>query len=115
MGTEFDSIHGRGGDDGTPNRKTPWGEIAFQLSGEDGFSVVAEHEKKQVAPGGEVIRKFIPKDKACIILMDELLNYISRNRKSAYDATCAVGVKRNTNDIIKMCSKYFLILYTQAN
>lgn len=82
VGTEFDSIHGRGGDDGTPNRKTPWGEIAFQLSGEDGFSVVAEHEKKQVAPGGEVIRKFIPKDKACIILMDELLNYISRNRKS---------------------------------
>lgn len=38
VGTEFDSIHGRGGDDGTPNRKTPWGEIAFQLSDEDGFN-----------------------------------------------------------------------------
>lgn len=82
VGTEFDSIHGRGGDDGTPNRKTPWGDIAFQLSGEEGFNVVAEHEKKQVAPGGEVIRKIIPKDRACLILMDELLNYISRNRKS---------------------------------
>ncbi len=82
VGTEFDSIHGRGGDDGTPNRKTPWGEIAFQLSGEDGLKMVAEHEKKQVAPAGEVIRKFIPKDRPCLILMDELLNYISRNRKS---------------------------------
>src|SRR5260370_30253742 len=28
VGTEFDSIRGRGGQDGTPLRKTPWGEIA---------------------------------------------------------------------------------------
>src|SRR5262245_52844323 len=33
VGTEFDSITGRGGADGTPVRKTPWGEIAFQLGG----------------------------------------------------------------------------------
>ena len=52
VGTEFDSIQGRGGDDGTPHRKTPWGEIAFQISGEEGFNVVAEHEKQQIAPGG---------------------------------------------------------------
>ena len=82
VGTEFDSIQGRGGDDGTPHRKTPWGEIAFQISGEDGFNVVAEHEKQQVAPGGEVIRKFLPQDRPCLILVDELMNYISRNRKS---------------------------------
>ena len=34
VGTEFDPIAGRGGVDGTPVRKTPWGEIAFQLGGE---------------------------------------------------------------------------------
>lgn len=82
VGTEFDSIHGRGGDDGTPNRKTPWGEVAFQLSGAAGFKVVEEHEKERIAPSGEVIRKFLPKDKPVLILVDELLNYISRNRKS---------------------------------
>jgi len=82
VGTEFDSIQGRGGDDGTPLRKTPWGEIAFQLAGEDGFSVVAEHDKTLVAPAGDVIRKFIPKDRPSLILIDELMNYISRNRKS---------------------------------
>ncbi len=82
VGTEFDSIQGRGGDNGTPHRKTPWGEIAFQISGEDGFSAVAEHEKEQVAPGGEVIRKFLPQGRPCLILVDELMNYISRNRKS---------------------------------
>lgn len=82
VGTEFDSLHGRGGDDGTPLRKTPWGEIAFQLSGVEGFKVVEEHERQMTAPSSEVIRKFLPKDKPTLILVDELLNYISRNRKS---------------------------------
>ena len=82
VGTDFDSIHGRGGEDGTPLRKTPWGEIAFQLGGVSAFKVVEEHERQLIAPAGEVIRKFLPKDKPALILMDELLNYISRNRKS---------------------------------
>lgn len=86
VGTEFDSIQGRGGDDGTPLRKTPWGEIAFQLAGAEGFQVVAEHEKSLTAPAGDVIRKFLPKDRPSLILVDELLNYVSRNRKSGLSA-----------------------------
>jgi uncharacterized protein DUF499 len=82
VGTEFDSITGRGGDDGTPLRKTPWGEIAYQLGGSAAFAAVAEHDKRGIAPAGDVIRKFLPADKPSLILMDELLNYISRNRKS---------------------------------
>ncbi len=82
VGTEFDSIQGRGGNDGTPLRKTPWGEIAFQLSGHEGFKIVEQHDKDVTAPGGDVIRKFLPKDKPCLILLDELMNYISRSRKS---------------------------------
>jgi len=82
VGTEFDSLSGRGGDDGTPVRKTPWGEIAFQLGGEQALKVLVEHEKQLTAPAGDIIRKFLPKDKPCLILMDELMNYVSRNRKS---------------------------------
>jgi hypothetical protein len=82
VGTEFDTIRGRGGDDGTPLRKTPWGEIAFQLGGEKAFSIVAEHDLQMTAPAGDVIRKFLPKEKPCLILIDELVNFISRNRKS---------------------------------
>ncbi len=33
------------------------------------------------APSSEVIRSFLPKDKPALILMDELLNYMGRNRK----------------------------------
>ena len=86
VGTEFDSITGRGGDDGTPLRKTPWGEIAWQLGKEKAFQVVAEHEKQLVAPAGDVIRKMLPKGQPCLILIDELLNYVSRSRKSGLSA-----------------------------
>lgn len=81
VGTEFDSLTGRGGTDGTPLRKTPWGEIAFQIGGKKAFDVVAEHDKQFMAPGGDVINKFLPDKEPCLILLDELMNYISRNRK----------------------------------
>ncbi len=86
VGTDFDSVAGRGGEDGTPLRHTPWGEIAFQLGGVESFNAVAEHEKQLIAPAGDVIRKMFPKDKPCLILMDELMNYASRNRKSGLGA-----------------------------
>lgn len=82
VGTEFDSLSGRGGNDGTPARKTPWGEIAWQLGGQEAFGLVAEHDREGVSPGGDVLNKVIPDDKPCLILMDELMNYISRNRRS---------------------------------
>ena len=83
VGTEFDPIKGRGGDDGTPERKTPWGEIAWQLGGQRALALLAEHEKRGVSPGGDVLNKVIP-DTPCLILMDELMNYISRNRASGH-------------------------------
>lgn len=81
VGTEFDSIAGRGGDDGTPLRKTPWGEIAWLLGGEAAFNHVAEHDAQGDAPGGDVIRRFLPQNQPCLILLDELMNYVSRSRK----------------------------------
>jgi hypothetical protein len=86
VGTEFDSITGRGGSDGTPNRRTPWGEIAFQLGGADGFRLVEEHDKSLTAPGGDVIEKMLPAGKPTLLLLDELMNYVSRSRKSGLAA-----------------------------
>jgi len=86
VGTEFDSITGRGGTDGTPLRKTPWGEIAFQIGGAEGFKLVEEHEKALTAPGGDVIERMLPKGKPALLLLDELMNYVSRSRKSGLAA-----------------------------
>jgi len=81
VGQQFDSITGRGGKDGTPFRRTPWGEIAWQLGREKAFAAVARHDEEGVAPGGDTIRAMLP-DGPTLILMDELLNYVSRHRKS---------------------------------
>ena len=79
IGTEFDAITGRKGD-GEPTRKTPWGEIAWQLGGAEAFAKVAEHDAKGVSPAGDVLREMLPKGPT-LILMDEMLNYISSGRK----------------------------------
>lgn len=86
VGTEFDSLVGRGGIDGTPHRFTPWGEIAFQLGGADAFARVAKHERELVAPGGDVIEQILPTEQPTLILLDELMNYVSRARKSGLAA-----------------------------
>lgn len=80
VGTEFDSVTGRGGDDGTPRRRTPWGELAWQLGGEESFAHVAQHDADFIEPKGDVIEKLLPSDRPCLILMDEVLNYISTYR-----------------------------------
>ena len=82
VGTEFDSLTGRGGRDGEPVRKTPWGELAWQLGGAESLKLVEKHEAQQTAPSAEVIREFLPKDRPTLILLDELMNYVSRNRKT---------------------------------
>jgi Protein of unknown function (DUF499) len=78
VGAEFDVFQGRGGD-GEPQRKTPWGEIAWQLGREKGLAVVAEHDAKGIAPAGDTLRAMLPSGPT-LILMDELLNYVSRGR-----------------------------------
>jgi len=79
VGTEFDVLKGRGGD-GEPLRKTPWGEIAWQLGGPKAFEAVREHDEREISPAGDVIRRMLP-DGPVLILVDELLNYMSRGRK----------------------------------
>lgn len=84
VGTEFDSVTGRGGDDGTPKRQTPWGEIAWQLGGAEAFAHVAKHDADYQEPKGDVIEKMLPQDRPCLILMDEVLSFFSSYRKSGY-------------------------------
>ncbi|BBO89904.1 ATP-binding protein [Desulfosarcina ovata] len=84
VGTRFDVLTGRGGDDGTPQRRTPWGELAWQLGGEASFDVVREHDAQGIAPAGDVIRKMIPDDKPALLLIDEVMNYVSPERKTKH-------------------------------
>jgi hypothetical protein len=104
VGTEFDSIAGRGGK-GEPRRTTPWGEIAWQLGGAAAFELVKEHDAKRIAPGGDVIRKLLPDNEPCLILMDELMNYMSRFRREGlndqfYDFLMNLSGAMNTKSVL---------------
>ena len=80
VGTEFDVLKGRGGD-GEPVRKTPWGEIAWQLGREAGICGGCRSTMPRVSPRRAMsLRAMLPAGPT-LILMDELLNYISRGRK----------------------------------
>lgn len=90
VGTEFDALTGRGGSGAQsgaqdePLRRTPWGEIAYQLGGEASLAVLAEHERQYIEPKGDVIRQFLPKDRPCLILLDEIINHVSSYRGLGY-------------------------------
>jgi hypothetical protein len=83
MGKEFDSLQGRGGGD-EPIRKTPWGEIAWQLGKKEALAVFEQHEKEFIEPKGDAIRAMLPKDRPVLILMDEIISYVSTYRKKGY-------------------------------
>ena len=106
VGTEFDVIDGRG-EPGEPRRKTPWGEIAWQLGGEKAFAAVARHDDQGIAPAGDVIRKMLP-NQPSLILMDELLNYVSRARKTGlstqlYDFLQNLSEEARAHDHVVLC------------
>lgn len=79
VGTEFSSVSGRGGD-GEPIRKTPWGELAFQIGGASGYEKIRQHDQEFVPPAGDDLARLFDKDQSYLLLFDELLNYISKHR-----------------------------------
>src|SRR5947209_12433545 len=83
MGKEFDSLQGRGGG-GEPVRKTPWGEIAWQIGREKSFAVVEQHEREFIETKGDAIRAMLPKDRPVLILLDEVISYVSTYRNKGY-------------------------------
>jgi hypothetical protein len=106
VGTEFDVLEGRGGGP-EPLRKTPWGEIAWQLGREKSLAAVAKHDLEGIAPGGDVIRKMLPEGPS-LILIDELLNYVSRGRRSGvpgqiYDFLQNLAEEARARDNLVLC------------
>lgn len=83
VGTDWDAIAGRGSN-GEPRRRTPWGDLTWQLAQHADdlslFDAVAEQDEARVGPGKETIRKLLPKDRPVLILMDEVMNFMTSAR-----------------------------------
>ncbi len=82
VGTRFSLLNGTGGDDGTPMRKTPWGDLAWQLGGKASYEAVRKYDEQGIAPSGADIKAMIPTDKPSLLLIDEVMNYVGGERKT---------------------------------
>ncbi|CAK0738822.1 conserved hypothetical protein [Gammaproteobacteria bacterium] len=56
--------------------RTLWGELAWQLGGEEGFSRVLDADATGTAPGKDILLELLEIYAPCIILIDDLVNYV---------------------------------------
>jgi len=55
---------------------TMWGDLAWQLGGEEAYMQIREADESGTSPGKEAIAALIAQYAPCVILMDELVAYI---------------------------------------
>jgi len=58
--------------------RTLWGELAWQLGGEAGYEHVKEADQSGTAPGKKELADLLALAAPCVILMDELVRYVSQ-------------------------------------
>ena len=62
-------------EDGEP-LNTLWGVMAYQLGGQAAYNVIGEAAREGSAPGGRQLRQLFDAVGPCVILMDEIVNYV---------------------------------------
>ena len=55
---------------------TLWGDLAWQLGGEDGYALVKEADTTGTSPGKNVLKTLLETYAPCVVLIDELVAYI---------------------------------------
>lgn len=56
--------------------QTLWGELAWQLGGEEGYKQLEDSDKNRTSPGKDLLASIFTKYGPCVILVDELLAFI---------------------------------------
>jgi predicted AAA+ superfamily ATPase len=74
VGTALSPERPRSKSDGTLVR-TMWGEMAWQLGGRDGYSIVADADVHGVSPGSDQLRELFELCAPCLVLIDEWVAY----------------------------------------
>ena len=66
--------------DGDVVRRTLWGEIAYQLGGEEGYAKLAKNDRDRISPGKNDLRDLLEPLQPFVLLIDEVLEYVIRAR-----------------------------------
>ena len=61
---------------GSTTVNTIWGELAWQLLGEEGYALVADSDRDGTSPGKDSLKQLLTRAAPCVILVDELVAYI---------------------------------------
>lgn len=56
--------------------RTLWGELAWQLGGEEGYLLVKQADETGTSPGKNVLQELLQKYAPCVVLIDELVAYM---------------------------------------
>lgn len=61
---------------GSYNIQTLWGELAWQIGGEEAYKMIEESDINRTSPGKELLVSIFTKYGPCVLLIDELVRYI---------------------------------------
>jgi uncharacterized protein len=62
--------------------RTTWGELAWQLGGQEAFDLIAENDAKGIAPGSNLLEEVFNKCTPSLILVDEWVAYLRQIYKT---------------------------------
>ncbi|MFB6245477.1 MAG: ATP-binding protein [Candidatus Nanohaloarchaea archaeon] len=64
-------------DPDAPNTQTMWGELAYQLFGNEGYEKIKDYDKEQNAPGEKTLKKLFDEfEGPSLVLIDEIAEYL---------------------------------------
>ena len=66
---------------GSQSIRTLWGELAWQLGGEEGFALVKEADATGTSPGKDLLKKLLESCAPCVVLVDELVAITQEHRR----------------------------------
>ncbi|UCG90052.1 MAG: ATP-binding protein [Candidatus Heimdallarchaeota archaeon] len=76
VGTNLNPLEGRKEDNICIH--TIWGDIAYQIAGENGYKEFEANDLNRISPGKEKIRNFLMKHEPFLLLFDEIAEYVAK-------------------------------------
>ncbi|EHD5776078.1 ATP-binding protein [Escherichia coli] len=61
---------------GSVSTNTLWGELAWQLLGEEGYNLVKDSDRDGTSPGKEALIQLLTMSAPCVVLIDELVAFL---------------------------------------
>lgn len=105
--------------EGGPEIRTTWGELAWQLGGQEAFDMIAENDASGVAPGSNLLEAIFKHCAPSLILIDEWVAYLRQIYKveglpsGSFDAN--LSFVQSLTEAIKASPKTLLVASLPAS